>query len=191
MSESKNSMANEPVFANLRFDIDRDIATKYRNEFNLGGLCCAFAMDYAKKRLANKTIDETTYKDDGRIKKIAKRHALQDGRPGGIEKVAAAFGLTMGNSIFQFGWDKFGDEEHLGNDKAFGVFYVSVSARNGGHGFAVDARGTALYLADEGAGIYQIQDSSLGAVVRKHLKLFKDNEVLDKPFAWCHPLTLK
>ena len=49
------------------------------NTHKIDGLCCSFAMDWLKKRLAQKDVNEQTYSNAARLKKIGKRQKTQGG----------------------------------------------------------------------------------------------------------------
>jgi len=186
-SEEKTASSN---LNNHKIYLDEELAEKYAKKFEVEGLCCSFAMDYAKKRLANKALSAETYKLEKRIKKIAKRHAEQlkgEDLLDGLKRVASAYGMKIGEDAYSGRANSFGKWECKGNGHSFVIVYVTVLERSGErHGFTIDARTSTVYLADSGFGVYSIANSNLGAVIKLHL------EKLNQEFTFIqfHCLTL-
>ena len=142
-------------------------------DFNVGGLCCSYAMDWAKKKLANKEINEDTYQTIKRLKKIAKRQKLQAGAcfsEGGVLAVARAYGLEMSARVTT--------SKKQGKHPIGGLYYVHCQGKLlDGHGFAIDSTDApAEYeFADVGSGIYRAsQAEDFYEVANRQFGLLKE-----------------
>lgn len=178
---------------NLGYDIDAALSNKYMEKLKLEGLCCSFAMDFAKKKLAGKVVDPETYKSEARIKKIVKRQALQaKGKDDfdGLKRVASAYGMKInGESVYWGFKDQFGVWTCSGNGFTSAMVYVTLGFKDGDrHGFTIDARTSTVLLADSGSGVYSQTGFSLGQMTHSHLELL-DKEKTVESF-YCLSLSL-
>jgi len=173
--------ANEP---------GRAFHDKWVKALNLNGLCCSWAMDYVKKCLAQKSLNQQTYNDDGRIKKIATRHALQN--DGGISAVAKSYGLFLGLPAFSIQTSHIAANTVNGQLWPSSYYYVELHAKKQGryvaHGFAfycqTAARGV---LADSYAGVYDTVAGKCEETIEHHCTtIFGD----DLTYVCAYPLTL-
>ena len=139
-------------------------------QHDIGGLCCSFAMDWAKKRLVGKTIDESTYESVKRLKKIARRQ-----KKGAPDAIAKSFGLKAGNRAVSI--LKESSEWTVRGEFGQAVYYISGSTGDDRHGFSIDTRNAVeLRLADVGSGIYQVTDMTALQAVQEHLDLLEMKE---------------
>jgi hypothetical protein len=150
---------------------------KYIAKYNLEGLCASWSMDWVKKRLKKPgKLNATTYDSDARIKKIAKRHALQV--TGGLPAVARAYGLRIAaTAAYEYrlttDFDGAPTETENGNFGAATYYYVSILSREGNrHGFAMYSTGPVL--ADAYSGIYNCAGGTCEEVAKDHsVKVFR------------------
>lgn len=163
---------------------------KWIQAMNLSGLCCSWAMDYVKKCLAQKTLNQQTYNDDSRIKKIATRHALQN--VGGIGAVAKSYGLRLGAVAFSIRTSHIAANVVSGGLAPGAYYYVELWAKKQGrvvaHGFAFHCQtATQGVLADSYSGVYDTIATNCAETIEDHCTgVFGDD--LTNVFAY--PLTL-
>jgi hypothetical protein len=125
----------------------------------LEGICCSFALDWAKKLLAAKVIDRVdTYSNAARLKKIAKRQKKLFGTcwgDGSIDTVAKEYNLRL-NHAGKWGVSQFGGDMQLPFEpKVEVIYYVSCETkRNLGHGFCIQNTNP-VGLADSNLGVYR------------------------------------
>jgi hypothetical protein len=146
---------------------------------SVGGLCCAFAMHWIRKRLKGKVVGNDTYGDIKRLNKIAKNQQKQAGgcfSAGGQKAVAGAYGLVL-NETLLYGYTPAtfgGDDPHIrGAAPNVGCYYISAAGAIG-HGWAVHNTGAQMLLADVGAGIYTVTDMTVAEACTRHFNLLKD-----------------
>lgn len=163
---------------------------KWVSALRLGGLCCSWAMDYVKKCLANKALNLNTYNDEGRVKKIAVRHALQ--QTGGIGAVAKSYGLDLGPPVWTLRTSHIANNTVTGSLQPGTYYYVELHGKKQGrlvaHGFAFYCQSpTQGDVADSYSGVKSAMGSNCAEIVEHHCTAVFGE---DLTFASAYPLTL-
>ena len=208
----------KPFFELVLAGVPKETQTALAKAHRVGGLCCSFAMDWAKSRLAGEPLTENTYTGErlGSIARIQGRYAQaavnqaaraaelfaagQDPSILDDPLIVAAgyYGLTMqGAASWKLTPDWEGEKVETGELQQ-GVYYVEVLRKNGGtpHGFAIDCRNE-TQLADVGSGTYRCPRTSPRDAVMEHLRVLNKGFAAEDPdgpdtridAAYAYPLT--
>jgi hypothetical protein len=156
-----------------------DVQKALCENHGLEGICCSFALDWAKKVLAAKVIDKVgTYSNAARLKKIAKNQKKLFAtcwRDGSIHTVAKQYNLLL-NHAGSWGASQYGGAVQLAFDPNVEViYYVScATVRNKGHGFCI--RNTnPVGLADSNTGVYRCGTLTFTNVFDAQYTRYKDS----------------
>ncbi len=133
------------------------------------GVCSSFAMDWLKKLLANKPINESTYGDVGRIKKLVKRQEKYEGKGGDLEVMATSYGLTIEHlrgipkTPSMFDDAPLTPSAYLA-DLPAGYYYVSINEVSG-RNHALGYNSHAGSFCDANIGIMDLKSASMAAML--------------------------
>jgi hypothetical protein len=142
--------------------------------YDIDGLCCSYAMHYAKERLTdNRTAND--YSTEPRLMRLGHHQSVQNipsrrHSEAGKFLVAKSYGLSMGfRPVFE--WHRDAEPTPVTVPSGVGLCYISITLSGRGHGWAMDFRDSScFYLADSGSGVYAITEETKEQAIGKHVK---------------------